>query len=201
MKKSLIALAALCLVSAPAFAAPVVGEAAPTFSATDTKGNTVKLEDYKGKTVVLEWTNHGCPFVRKHYDSGNMQKTQKQAIDEGAVWLSVISSAEGKQGHVTGAEADKLTEDRGAAPTAVLLDPAGEIGKLYDAKTTPHMFVIDPRGMLVYAGAIDSIPSPFPSDIGKAENYVMSALADMKAEKPVQTAVTTAYGCSVKYAE
>ena len=201
MKKSLIALAALCLVSAPAFAAPVVGEAAPTFSATDTKGNTVKLEDYKGKTVVLEWTNHGCPFVRKHYDSGNMQKTQKQAIDEGAVWLSVISSAEGKQGHVTGAEADKLTEDRGAAPTAVLLDPAGEIGKLYDAKTPPHMFVSDPRGMLVYAGAIDSIPSPFPSDIGKAENYVMSALADMKAEKPVQTAVTTDYGCSVKYAE
>lgn len=193
-----LALAALLLATTAAVAAPKVGEPAPAFSATDSRGKTVQLADYRGKFVVLEWTNDSCPFVKKHYQ-GNMQGLQKDATAAGAVWLSVISSAPGKQGHVSGTQADALTKARGAAPTAVLLDDAGTVGRLYDAKTTPHMFIVDPKGVLVYAGGIDSIPSADAEDIPGAKPYVKMALAEAMAGKPVSEPVTRPYGCSVKY--
>ncbi|MAN80109.1 MAG: thioredoxin family protein [Rhodospirillaceae bacterium] len=183
----------------PAQADPVVGSPAPGFTGTDTKGQKVSLADYLGKTVILEWTNHDCPFVVKHYSSGNMQMTQKKAVEDGVVWLSVISSAPGEQGHVSGAEADALTQSRNASPSAVLLDPTGEIGRLYNARTTPHMFIIDTKGLLTYHGAIDSIKSTAVTDIPKAQNYVLNALAQMKAGQPVKPHGTRPYGCSVKY--
>lgn len=189
----------LILVTGAALATPKVGEPAPAFSATDSNGKTVKLSDYNGKYVVLEWTNDGCPFVKKHYGSGNMQSTQKDAVAQGAVWLSVVSSAPGKQGYVDGADANRLTKDRGAAPTAVLLDPRGDLGRLYEAKTTPHLFVIDKSGKLIYAGAIDSVASSDPEDIKDSTNYVKAALAESAAGKPVSHPVTKPYGCSVKY--
>jgi hypothetical protein len=168
-------------------------------SAAPTVGQPVSLQDYKGKFVVLEWTNDGCPFVKKHYDSGNMQSLQKDAASNGAVWLSVISSAPGKQGHVSGAQADELSRSRKAQPAHVLLDESGDVGRLYEAKTTPHMFIVDPAGTLVYAGGIDSIPSADPDDIPKATPYVQLALAEAMAGKPVSQAVTKPYGCAVKY--
>lgn len=195
--KALFAVA--LLVSAPAMAEPIIGKDAPAFTAKDSKGNDVKLEDYKGKIVVLEWTNHECPFVVKHYDSGNMQSTQAKALEHGAVWLTVISSAEGKQGHVDGAKADALTADRKAVPSAVLLDAKGEVGRLYAAKTTPHMFVIDDKGVLAYAGAIDSIPSVDQADIAKADNYVLKAIKALKDGKPVEVSSSKSYGCGIKY--
>jgi peroxiredoxin len=185
--------------SAPPASAALIGEAAPAFTATDSNGKSVSLSDYAGKVVVLEWTNHECPFVKKHYGAQNMQNTQKRAAADGAVWLTVISSAPGKQGHVDASAANKLTEERGAAPDAVLLDPSGDIGRLYEAKTTPHMYVIDRNGILVYQGAIDSIPSSDPEDIAKAENYVISALDALKAGNKVTTTVTPSYGCGIKY--
>jgi hypothetical protein len=154
----------------------------------------------KGKTVVLEWTNDGCPFVQKHYRSGNMQSLQKELTGEGVVWAQVISSADGKQGQVDGAAANKLNADRGAMPTYVFLDPTGTIGKAYGAKTTPHMFVIDEVGKVAYAGAIDSKPSVDASDIPTSTNYVRAAVQDLKAGKPVATPSTKSYGCGVKYA-
>ncbi len=184
---------------APAFAAPEVGKPAPDFTATAIDGSTVTLSAYKGKPVVLEWTNHECPFVAKHYGSGNMQKTQKAAVEGGAVWLSIVSSAPGKEGHVTPEEAKKIVADTGALATARILDEKGEIGKLYGAKTTPHMFVIDKDGTLVYAGAIDDKPSTDPKTVEGAKNYVTAALDDLAAGRPVQTAQTEAYGCGVKY--
>ncbi|SFF59921.1 Peroxiredoxin [Fontimonas thermophila] len=190
---------AASLTAGSANAAPSVGQRAPDFSALDSAGKTVRLSDFKGRFVVLEWTNDGCPFVKKHYDSGNMQALQKEATDQGAVWLSVISSAPGKQGHVDGARADALTQTRGAHPTHVLLDETGTVGRLYGAKTTPHMFIIDPEGTLIYAGAIDSIASSDPADIPRAKPYVKIALAEAMAGKPVSQPVTTPYGCSVKY--
>lgn len=192
----------LLLVTIPAFAmtGAVIGDAAPAFSATGSNGETVTLEGLKGKVVVLEWTNDGCPFVKKHYDSGNMQALQKKAAADDVVWLSVISSAPGKQGHVDGAGANELTKSRDAAPAAVLLDPEGAIGRLYDAKTTPHMFVIDKDGVLVYRGAIDSISSADPADIEKSTNYVDVALEALKTGGKIEVTSTTAYGCSVKYA-
>ncbi|MGH8445507.1 MAG: redoxin domain-containing protein [Solimonas sp.] len=190
--------AAALLLSGHAFAAARVGTPAPDFSATDSRGQAVKLSDYRGKFVVLEWTNDGCPFVQKHYQ-GNMQSLQKDAAAQGAVWLSIVSSAPGKQGAVNGAESDALTKTRGAAPTAVLLDPSGAVGHLYDAKTTPHMFIVDPKGTLVYAGGIDSIASTDAADIAKAKPYVKTALAETMAGKPVSEAVTKPYGCSIKY--
>lgn len=200
MKKlSFLLLAAALFLTAPASAEPTIGQAAPDFTATDSNGTSHKLSDFKGKTVVLEWTNHECPFVVKHYGSGNMQSLQKAATAEGTVWLSVISSAAGKQGHVDGAKANELTKTRDAAPTAVLLDEKGEVGKLYGAKTTPHMFIVDKEGVLVYAGAIDSNPSPRESDIKDATNYVRQALDEIKAGKPVSVATTKSYGCGVKY--
>ena len=180
-------------------AAPKVGELAPAFTALATSSKTVSLSDYKGKYVVLEWTNNGCPFVQKHYGAGNMQTQQKEATEKGVVWLTVISSAPGKQGHLSAAKADELTASRKAAPSAVLLDESGEVGRLYGAKTTPHLFIIDPQGKLIYAGGIDSIASADKEDIPKATQYVRVALNEAMAGKPVSQPVTAPYGCSVKY--
>ena len=183
----------------PASAAVEPGEVAPEFTLTDSKGTSHKLSDFRGKLVVLEWLNHECPFVKKHYSGGDMQKLQQEYTAKGVVWLSIISSAPGKQGHRTGPQAEADTKDKGAAPTAVLLDPAGEVGKKYEAKTTPEMFVIDKEGKVIYAGAIDSIKSTNSADIAKAENHVRQALEAALAGKPVPTPKTTPYGCSVKY--
>ena len=182
-----------------AFAAVEPGEVAPDFTLTDSKGTSHKLSDFRGKLVVLEWLNHECPFVKKHYSGGNMQKLQQEYTAKGVVWLSIISSAPGKQGHRTGPQAEADTKDKNAAPTAVLLDPSGEVGKKYDAKTTPEMFVLDKEGKILYAGAIDSIKSTDSADIAKAENHVRAALAAALAGQPVPTPKTTPYGCSVKY--
>lgn len=180
------------------FAAPQVGQVAPAFTLTDSKGQSHSLADFAGKTVVLEWTNHECPFVVKHY-SGNMQALQKQFGTDDVVWLTVISSAPGKQGHVSGAKADELTSSRNAMPDAVLFDETGVTGKAYDAKTTPHMYVIDKKGVLQYMGGIDSIPSAKVDDIAKATPYFSDALTAVLAGNPANPAVTKPYGCSIKY--
>lgn len=176
-----------------------VGEPAFAFEGVDTQGMTQRLADYRGKTVVLEWTNHDCPYVRKHYGAGNMQKQQKEAAAQGVVWLSVISSAPGKQGYVSATEADALTQSRNAAPHAVILDPEGTIGRAYGAKTTPHMYIIDETGTLVYMGGIDSLTTANPDDIPRATQYVQVALQERAAGKPISMPVTRPYGCSVKY--
>jgi peroxiredoxin len=193
------AVAAVLTVAAPVAAAPAVGEPAPEFTALDTAGAERSLAEFRGRTVILEWTNHGCPYVQKHYDSGNMQSLQKDATGNGAVWLSVISSPPGAQGHVEAAEADALTGSRDAAPTAVLLDPEGRLGRTYDARVTPHMYVIDEEGVLRYAGAIDDQPSARPASLEGAENYVRAALADLAAGRDVATPATRAYGCTIRY--
>lgn len=180
-------------------AAPEIGKAAPEFSAVDSNGKTVKLSDFRGKTVVLEWTNDGCPYVQKHYSSHNMQDLQKEETAKGVVWLTIISSAPGEQGYVTGEEANRLTQMRGADPTAILLDPDGKVGRLYDARTTPHMFIVNAEGMLVYMGGIDNKPTTNLADIKTAKNYVRAALDSLAAGKPIEQAVTRPYGCSVKY--
>lgn len=180
-------------------AAPEVGAPAPAFSASDSQGRLHRLADYRGRTVVLEWTNHDCPYVRKHYGGGNMQALQREAAGQGVVWLSVISSAPGKQGHVSGAQADQLTRVRNAAPAAVLLDPYGSMGRLYGAKTTPHLYVIDGKGTLAYMGGVDDRATADAADIAQAKNFVRAALADLKAGRPVAEAVTRPYGCAVKY--
>ena len=172
---------------------------APDFSLTDIKGQTKSLSEYRGKFVVLEWTNYDCPFVKKHYSSGNMQSLQREYTQKGAVWLSICSSAQGKQGHYSPAEWAKLVVDRKSAATAVLLDGNGKVGRLYGAKTTPHIFIIDPKGILIYQGAIDSIASTDSSDIPKATNYVRQTLNEALTGKPVTMAQTDSYGCSVKY--
>ena len=192
-------LAAALIAPALAHAAANVDAPAPAFTAMTADGKTVSLADYKGKTVVLEWTNHDCPYVKKHY-SGNMQGQQKAAAAQGVVWLQVISSAPGQQGHVDGATAQKLNADRGAVVAATLLDPKGEIGKAYGAQTTPHMYVIAPDGKLAYKGGIDSIATAKADDIAKADPYVTQALAAVAAGKKVEKASTRPYGCSVKYA-
>ena len=189
----------LAVGAVPALAAPTVGQPAPAFVAVDSKGQQHKLADYQGKVVVLEWTNHECPYVKKHYGSSNMQNLQKQARQAGIVWLSVISSAPGEQGHVAGAKADELTASRQAAPTAVLLDAQGVIGKAYDARTTPHMYVIDAKGILRYAGGIDSIATAKPADIEKADPYFKTALESVLKGENVAQATTRPYGCAVKY--
>jgi len=193
-------LVAATTLPALAHATANVDAPAPVFTATTADGKTVNLADFKGKTVVLEWTNHDCPFVRKHYGSGNMQNQQKAATAQGVVWLQVISSAPGQQGFVDGAMAARLNSERGAAPTATLLDPRGELGKLYGAQTTPHMFVIKADGTLAYKGGIDSIATADKTDIAKAEPYVTEALAAVAAGRKVEKASTRPYGCSVKYA-
>ncbi|MDN3638390.1 redoxin domain-containing protein [Simiduia curdlanivorans] len=176
-----------------------VNEPAPDFTLTSSTSETISLSQYKGKMVILEWTNHLCPYVQKHYDSGNMQKLQKQYTDEGVVWLSIISSATGKQGYVTAAEANSLTENRNASPNYVLFDTDGKVGKAYGAQTTPHMYVIDKDGVLRYQGAIDSIKSANQADIVKAENYLTSAMQSLAKGEVVKRPVTAPYGCSVKY--
>lgn len=181
-------------------AAAAVDRPAPAFQLVDSTGKTRSLADFRGKTVVLEWTNHECPFVKKHYGSGNMQKQQRDAIAKGVVWLSINSSAPGKQGHVDGAAAEGVRGKAGAMQTAYLLDPSGATGRAYGAKTTPHMYVIDPSGVLRYAGGIDSIPSSDADDIAQATQFVPQALAELAAGKPVSVKTSRPYGCSVKYA-
>jgi alkyl hydroperoxide reductase subunit AhpC len=176
-----------------------VGQAAPDFTALDTSGKPVKLADLKGKTVVLEWSNHDCPYVVKHYTSGNMQAIQKDAAKDGVVWLTIVSSAPGEQGHVAPKKADDLTKNRGAAPAAVLLDPDGKLGRQYDARVTPHMFVIDKSGVLQYMGGIDDKATSNSADIKSAKPYVRLALASVVKGEKVADAVTKPYGCGVKY--
>jgi hypothetical protein len=189
---------ALCSSPAPSWAAKV-GEAAPAFTGVDSNGKPVSLAQFKGKHVVLEWHNHGCPYVKKHYGSGNLPKLQKEWTGKGVIWLAIISSAAGKEGHVDGPTANANMKQAGAAPTATLLDPKGEIGKLYGAKTTPHMFVISPQGTLIYNGAIDDKPSSDAGDIATSKNYVAQALTESLSGKPVSVPSTNPYGCSVKY--
>ena len=188
-------------VAVPPAATARVGEPAPAFSAPDIAGKNVRLGDYAGKTVVLEWTNDGCPFVGKHYDSGNMQALQQKYTAGGVVWLTVASSAPGEQGHVTPAEAKADLARWRATPTDFLLDPDGIVGRLYDARATPHMVVIDRAGHVVYMGAIDDTPSTRLADVKTAHNYVAAALDAIAAGQPVAVASTRAYGCSIKYRE
>jgi len=190
---------AISLLAMPAFAAADINKAAPAFKAQDAHGKTVNLSDYKGNIVVLEWSNHDCPFVKKHYDSGNMQELQKRASADGVKWIKILSSAPGRQGHVTDKEALNIVDQDGSIVTTVIRDEKGAIGRAYDAKTTPHMFVINAQGTLVYKGAIDSNSSPRPSTIESAENYITAALDALKSEADIETAQTQPYGCSVKY--
>lgn len=200
MVYALIGLVLFLVTILPVHAAVEIGKPAPDFQAVDVDGDSVRLSDLKGKKVVLEWTNHLCPYVQKHYGSGNMQATQEAARAQGVEWISIVSSAPGLQGHTDAQEARAILEETGASPSAKILDESGEIGKLYGAKTTPHMFVIDESGTLVYAGAIDNKSSPNPATIDGAENYVLSALADLEAGHAVKTPLTAPYGCAVKYA-
>jgi hypothetical protein len=190
---------AFALGALPALAAPQIGQPAPDFTATDSKGSALSLSQYRGKTVVLEWTNADCPYTRKHYTSGNMQGIQALAQKNGVVWLTVVSSAPGTQGYVDGPTADHLTQSRGAQPTAVLLDASGTVGRLYGAKTTPHMYVIDKNGALQYMGGIDSIATADVSDIAHAEPYLKEAMLAVVQGNPVANPVTKPYGCSIKY--
>jgi peroxiredoxin len=179
--------------------APVPGAPAPVFSLPDIDGKTVSLNDYAGKIVVLEWTNNGCPFVGKHYDSGNMQALQRKSAAAGIVWLTIASSAPGEEGYVTPAEAKADLARWRAAPTDFLLDPEGNVGHLYEARATPNMVVIDRNGRVAYMGAIDDTPSTRLADVKTAKNYVAAALDEIAAGRPVSVAVTRAYGCSIKY--
>jgi peroxiredoxin len=200
---SLAAIAALAAALAPVWAAAqaVVGSPAPDFNVTDSHGQPHSLDQYRGKYVVLEWHNQGCPYTKKHYDSGNMQALQKEWTAKGVVWFTVISSAPGEQGYQTDAQENAYLAQMHAAPTAVLMDSHGKLGHLYDAKTTPEMYVIDPSGKLIYEGAIDNRPTPDVSDIKGADNYLSDALTDAMAGKPIAKSYTRSYGCSVKYAD
>ena len=176
-----------------------VGEAAPEFTAADSHGQTHKLSEYRGKYVVLEWTNNGCPYTRKHYDSGNMQALQKEWTAKGVVWLTILSSHPGAQGYMTATQENAYVTRVHAAPTAAILDPSGAIGHLYDAKTTPDMYIIDPSGKLIYAGAIDNKPTIDTADVKDANNYVSAALKEALAGQAIAVSYTRPYGCSVKY--
>lgn len=199
MKKTLSLLLALLSPVIYTTAAVSTGAQAPDFTLTDTTGTAHSLSDFEGKFVVLEWTNHECPFVVKHYSKSDMQALQKEMTDDGVVWLQIISSAEGKQGYLTPEEGEAIRKDKGMHSTAMLLDTSGEVGRSYDARTTPHMYLIDPSGVLVYQGAIDSIQSTRQSDVAKATNYLKAAHQSVLAGQPVKDATTTPYGCSVKY--
>lgn len=201
MKRPNWILAVLTVLMALPLLAGRVGEAAPDFAGTDSNGKAHKLSDYRGKVVVLEWHNQGCPYTKKHYDTGNMQKLQKDWTAKGVVWLTIISSAPGEQGYVTAEQENEYLKKTNSAPTAALLDPSGAIGHLYGAKTTPHMYVINPRGRLVYEGAIDDKSTADAKDIAGATNWVQAALTEVAAGKQVATPVTRPYGCSVKYAK
>jgi peroxiredoxin len=190
----------LCAVL-PVLSAAKVGEAAPEFSGTASNGKTFHLSDYRGKFVVLEWHNNGCPYVGKQYNSGNMQRLQKQWTGQGVAWFTILSSAPGRQGYVTAMEENDYLAKMQAAPTAALLDPSGAIGHLYDAKTSPQMVVINPQGIVIYDGAIDNKPTTDLNDVPGATNYVNLALEQAMAGKPVETPATRPYGCSVKYGD
>lgn len=176
-----------------------VAEPAPDFTATDTNGKVHKLSEYRGKFVVLEWSNRGCPYTQKHYNSGNMQRLQQEWTGRGVIWLTVITSAPGKQGYVTASEENAYLKQVNAVPTAVLLDPTGALGHLYGAKTTPHIFIISPQGTLIYNGAIDDRPTTDPADVNGAKNYLSAALDEATSGKPVSSPTSHPYGCSVKY--
>ncbi|MCA0301965.1 MAG: redoxin domain-containing protein [Proteobacteria bacterium] len=192
--------AAVALLPAVAAAAgPDVGQPAPLFTATDSTGKTWSLADLKGKVVVIETTNHDCPYVRKHYNAGNMQAQQREAASKGVVWLTSASSATGEQGYVTAQQANELTKSRNAAPAAVLLDPQSKVARAFGATVTPHLYIVDAKGTLVYKGGIDSIPSADVADIPKATQYVRVALDEVLAGKPVSNPSTRPYGCSMKY--
>lgn len=190
---------AVALAPAAAWSSSDLGRPAPAFSATDSNGKTWSLSELKGKVVVLETTNHDCPYVRKHYISTNMQAQQREAAARGVVWLTVASSATGEQGHVTAAQANELTRSRNAAPAGVLLDPQSRIARAYGATVTPHMYIIDASGTLVYKGGIDSIPSSDVADIAKAKQYVRVALDEVLGGKQVAESSTRPYGCTLKY--
>ncbi|MDR6861192.1 thioredoxin family protein [Variovorax guangxiensis] len=194
-----VALGATFLMGSHAAAAPAVGQRAPDFVAVDTAGKQHRLSDFAGKFVVLEWTNPGCPFVRKHYGSGNMPATQKAATEKGVVWLSVNSTERTAGDYLKPAALDAWMKEQSAAPTAVLMDEDGVIGRAYAARTTPHLYIIDPKGVLVYAGGIDSIASSRTEDIKTATNYVNQALGEAFGGKPISAATTKPYGCSIKY--
>jgi len=191
--------AAAALVPVTAWASADLGKAAPAFTATDSNGKSWSLADLKGKVVVLETTNHQCPYVGKHYRSGNMQSQQREATAKGVIWLTVAASAPGEEGFVNAVQANELTTSRKDAPTAVLLDPQSKIARAYGATVTPHMYIIDASGMLVYKGGIDSIPSADTSDVPKATQYVRVALDQVLSGKQVAEASTRPYGCSLKY--
>ncbi|MGE0829779.1 MAG: thioredoxin family protein [Hyphomonadaceae bacterium] len=195
------ALTAGALIATSADASVATGAQAPAFSVRDASGQTRTLSEFSGRTVVLEWTNRDCPYVRKHYNSGNMQGLQREAAGDGVVWLSVISSAPGEQGYFDGQGATAHARSVNATPTAILLDPQGGMGRAYGARTTPHMFVINAQGRVVYQGAIDDRPSANPNSLDGAVNYVTAALEDVAAGRAVRTPETTAYGCTVKYAD
>jgi peroxiredoxin len=201
MKRRSILLGSLPLVLAPAvaFASADLGAVAPAFSATDSNGKEWSLADLKGRIVVLETTNHDCPYVAKHYRARNMQAQQREAAAKSVVWLTVAASAPGEQGYVTASEANDIVMKNKAAPSAVLLDPQSRIARAYGATVTPHMYIIDKAGTLVYKGGIDSIPSANVDDIAKAKQYVRVALDEMLAGKPVTDSSTRPYGCSLKY--
>ncbi len=198
--KLLLGLASVIALASTCFAAgPEIGQPAPNFTLKDTTGKEVSLAEFKGKTVVLEWINFGCPFVKKHYDSHSMQKLQTAETEKGVVWLSICSSAPGKQGNFTPAEAGAKAKEYGSDATAYLIDEDGKVGGLYDAKTTPDMFIVNPAGILVYKGAIDDQPSPDPATLAGATNYVKTALSEIRDGKAVSNPQTKSYGCSVKY--
>jgi hypothetical protein len=197
LRRTLIATATLLAVGA--HAAATVGQPAPDFTLSDATGKTVRLSDFKGQHVVLEWTNPGCPFVRKHYDSGNMPATQKDAMGKGAVWLAINSTEKASSDYLEPAQLLAWKQQRQSTPTAVLMDEEGTVGKQYGARTTPHLYIVNPQGVLVYAGGIDSIPSARVSDIDKATNYVKAGLSEALAGKPISAARTQPYGCSIKY--
>ncbi|WP_425257182.1 thioredoxin family protein [Rubrivivax sp. RP6-9] len=199
MKKLFVPLL-LAAAAGLASAAAVVGQPAPAFTATDTSGKTVSLADYKGKHVVLEWVNPGCPFVQKHYSSANMQATQKAATGKGVVWLTINSTATDAGDYKAPGEMAAWMQQQKAAASATLMDADGKVGRAYGARTTPHMYIVDPAGKLVYAGAIDSRPTANPAHVKDATNHVNAALAEALAGKPVTTASTQPYGCSIKYA-
>ena len=199
-RRALIAAAALACALPAAAQNAAIGQPAPAFELQDSRGKTVKLSDFKGKTVVLEWTNPGCPFVVKHYGSQNMQALQKEAAAQGVVWLAISSTSPGHGDYLAPAALASKLQGWGAAPAALLMDDTGTVGRAYGARTTPHMYVIDAKGVLVYAGGIDDKRSANPEDVKTAKNFVRTALGELQAGKPVSTPTASPYGCSVKYA-
>ena len=192
-------LSVLALAAGSAHATAAVGQPAPDFTLKDATGKTVKLSDFKGKHVVLEWTNPGCPFVQKHYNSGNMPATQKDAMGKGVVWLAINSTEKASYDYLEPAKLVAWKQERKSTPSAILMDEEGTVGRAYGARTTPHMYIVNPQGQLIYAGGIDSIPSSSAADIPKATNYIKTGVAEALAGKPLTASTTRPYGCSIKY--